>query len=124
MSPTKPDFCPTLLPLYFRLLLHSISTLCSSNSEFLVSYVLFWTFFDLQTYCNLTNNPNLTLYSTLTVSFAYVTVALQMMGEGDHWRVYCPWNLAYGAEGTSQALSTQLINTAYQHPHHIISTLS
>ena len=27
------------------------------------------------------------------------TAALQMMSEGDRWRVWCPWNLAYGAVG-------------------------
>lgn len=27
------------------------------------------------------------------------TAVLQMMSEGDKWRVWCPWNLAYGAAG-------------------------
>ena len=28
------------------------------------------------------------------------TMALQMMAEGDNWRIYCPWNLAYGKIGS------------------------
>jgi len=28
------------------------------------------------------------------------TMALQMMAEGDKWRVYCPWNLGYGKLGS------------------------